>query len=71
MSTRRKFLHETACGTLTALAAASGVPTLLRSEGRADAEGANPAVHEDSDIGSLYPFVQYVWNVVTEIAAHK
>jgi hypothetical protein len=37
-------------------------------------DGANYGAHSDVERmseSSLYPFVNFTWNVVTEIAAHK
>jgi dienelactone hydrolase len=60
MSTRREFLQETACGTVTALAGmsrrADAGPVTVRDRGFAD-ETMSPS-DPDSDIGSLYPFVK-------------
>jgi dienelactone hydrolase len=59
MKTRREFLQGTAYGALTTL---TGLPAstagLAGASALAGAEEAMPGADEDSDIGSLYPFVQ-------------
>jgi len=51
------------------------VECVLFSRRGADAVGWNAlGAHGDVErlaVSSLLPFVQYVWNVVTEVAGHK
>ena len=60
MKTRREFLQESAYyGALTTLAGLpAGAPARAGETTVARAEGAAPRADQDSDIGSLYPFVQ-------------
>jgi dienelactone hydrolase len=59
MKTRREFLQETAYGTLTTLTGLSaGAAGFVAASAHVAAEEATPRVDDDSDIGSLYPFVQ-------------
>jgi dienelactone hydrolase len=56
MSSRREFLQETASGAVTVLA---GFPALAEpARPHAPAAPAAPATASDSDIGSLFPFVE-------------
>ena len=53
---------------------AKGVQSYGIGPASTDSEALNYPAHGDVERlaeSSLYPFVQYVWNVVTEIAAHR
>ena len=53
---------------------AKGIPSYGIGPASTEADSLNYPAHGDVERlaeSSLYPFVQYVWNVVTEMAAHK
>ena len=53
MNTRREFLQDSGFGALTAITGIHALPTVAGA-----GQGQSPAPIEDSDIGSLYPFVR-------------